>query len=238
MLNLQWIKAGWILSTGSTEHALSMSILRSLCVYYDLSVYTTISVCILRFLCVYTTISMCILRSLCVYYDFNVYTTISMCILWFLCVYYDLYVCIQRSLCVYYDLYEYTTISMCVSYDIYALSLYFSGCITAEELKFVLTHLPGKVTYKEIDEMIKTVDANGDGKINYQVFFCWHCDTTSHSNTPHPMNRARRWYTVVTLLYDLCCSLAIFDFRWEGWEQITFSLSQTHDYHAHSFHRR
>ena len=44
------------------------------------------------------------------------------------------------------------------------------GCITAEELKFVLTHLPGKVTYKEIDEMIRTVDENGDGKINYQEF--------------------------------------------------------------------
>merc|ERR1719412_3280445 len=44
------------------------------------------------------------------------------------------------------------------------------GCITAEELKFVLTHLPGKVTYKEIDEMIKTVDKNGDGKINYSEF--------------------------------------------------------------------
>lgn len=25
------------------------------------------------------------------------------------------------------------------------------------------------MTYKEIDEMIKTVDENGDGKINYQV---------------------------------------------------------------------
>ncbi len=45
-----------------------------------------------------------------------------------------------------------------------------TGCITADELKFVLTHLPGKVTYKEIDEMIKTVDENGDGKINYQEF--------------------------------------------------------------------
>ena len=44
------------------------------------------------------------------------------------------------------------------------------GCITAEELKFVLTHLPGKVTYKEIDEMIHTVDKNGDGKINYSEF--------------------------------------------------------------------
>lgn len=45
-----------------------------------------------------------------------------------------------------------------------------TGCITADELKFVLTHLPGKVTYKEIDEMIRTVDENGDGKINYQEF--------------------------------------------------------------------
>ena len=26
------------------------------------------------------------------------------------------------------------------------------------------------MTYKEIDEMIKTVDENGDGKINYQEF--------------------------------------------------------------------
>ena len=50
------------------------------------------------------------------------------------------------------------------------LNFRFQGCITAEELKFVLTHLPGKVTYKEIDEMIKTVDENGDGKINYQEF--------------------------------------------------------------------
>merc|ERR1711973_305706 len=28
------------------------------------------------------------------------------------------------------------------------------GCITAEEMKFVLMHLPGKITYKEIDDMI------------------------------------------------------------------------------------
>ena len=50
-----------------------------------------------------------------------------------------------------------------------------------------------------------------------------HCPTTSHSTTPHPMNRARRWYTVVTLLYDLYIGLAIFCFKWEGGEQITFS---------------
>merc|ERR1719348_2701659 len=44
------------------------------------------------------------------------------------------------------------------------------GCIPAEEIKFVLMHMPGKVTYKEIDEMIKTVDKNKDGKINYSEF--------------------------------------------------------------------
>ena len=40
------------------------------------------------------------------------------------------------------------------------------GCIPAHEMKFVLQHLPGKVTYKEIDEMIETVDRNG-------VSFCF-----------------------------------------------------------------
>ena len=39
------------------------------------------------------------------------------------------------------------------------------GCIPADEMKYVLMHLPGKITYKEIDEMIHTVDKNGDGKI-------------------------------------------------------------------------
>ena len=37
-------------------------------------------------------------------------------------------------------------------------------------MKFVLMHLPGKVTYKEIDEMIETVDKNGDGKISFSEF--------------------------------------------------------------------
>ena len=45
-----------------------------------------------------------------------------------------------------------------------------SGCIPADEMKFVLMHLPGKVTYKEIDEMIHTVDKNGDGKISFSEF--------------------------------------------------------------------
>jgi len=44
------------------------------------------------------------------------------------------------------------------------------GCIPAEEIKFVLMHLPGKITYKEIDEMIATVDKNEDWKISYSEF--------------------------------------------------------------------
>ena len=44
------------------------------------------------------------------------------------------------------------------------------GCIPAHEIKFVLQHLPGKATYKEIDEMIETVDRNGDGKISFSEF--------------------------------------------------------------------
>ena len=58
------------------------------------------------------------------------------------------------------------------------------------------------------------VEKSGEG-INMNIF-CWPCNTTSHSTTPHPMNRARSWYTVDTLLYDLCIGLAIFDFTWEG----------------------
>ena len=37
-------------------------------------------------------------------------------------------------------------------------------------VRFVLMHLPGKITYKEIDEMIHTVDKNKDGKISYSEF--------------------------------------------------------------------
>ena len=60
------------------------------------------------------------------------------------------------------------------------------GCITAEEImlvtlclisgsfiflyRFVLKHLPGQIKTTEIEEMIKTVDKNRDGKINYSEF--------------------------------------------------------------------
>ena len=34
-------------------------------------------------------------------------------------------------------------------------------------------HLPGKITYREIDEMIATVDKNEDWKISYSEFRVW-----------------------------------------------------------------
>ena len=43
---------------------------------------------------------------------------------------------------------------------------------------------------------------------------------------PHPIKRASRWYTVVMLLYDLCWWPCHIDNKWEGWEQITFSLAK------------
>jgi hypothetical protein len=36
--------------------------------------------------------------------------------------------------------------------------------------RFVLKHLPGQIKTTEIEEMIKTVDKNRDGKINYSEF--------------------------------------------------------------------
>ena len=46
----------------------------------------------------------------------------------------------------------------------------------------------------------------------WKIFF-WHCQTTGHSITPHLMNRSRRCYTVVTLLYGLCYCPRQFLFR-------------------------
>ena len=76
----------------------TLCLLRSLCLYYDLYVYTMISTCMLQSICVcydlfvFGTISMCMLRSLCIF-------TISMCMQWSLCVNYDLYVSRLRFAC-------------------------------------------------------------------------------------------------------------------------------------------
>ncbi len=41
------------------------------------------------------------------------------------------------------------------------------GFIDALELRHLLTNLGEKLTDKEVDEMIREVDVDGDGKVNY-----------------------------------------------------------------------
>ena len=47
------------------------------------------------------------------------------------------------------------------------------------------------------------------------VFYLVGTDTQLVILPPH-IHRARRSYTVLTLLNDLCSGLTIFDFKWEG----------------------
>ncbi len=44
------------------------------------------------------------------------------------------------------------------------------GVICVDELKFILSNLPVKVSTQEIEEMIKAADIDGDGKIDFQEF--------------------------------------------------------------------
>ena len=75
------------------------------------------------------------------------------------------------------------------------------------------TYVPIKST-KDVSNNSKTICNTSKPmapaiSLNTTILFCWHCHTISLSKNPHPMNRARRWYTVVTLLYDLCIGRAI-----------------------------
>ena len=45
-----------------------------------------------------------------------------------------------------------------------------SGNIPAEEMRFVLSNLPGCLTAREVDRMIDTVDRNRDGRIRSDTF--------------------------------------------------------------------
>ncbi len=78
--------------------ALTMHILQSPCIFYNLYAYTTIT--------------MHKLQSLCIYYNLYAYTTITMHIPQFLCLYYNIYanttisMHILQSLCIYHNLYD------------------------------------------------------------------------------------------------------------------------------------
>ena len=44
------------------------------------------------------------------------------------------------------------------------------GVISVDELKFILSSLPVRVSNQEIEEMIKAGDLDGDGKIDFMEF--------------------------------------------------------------------
>lgn len=45
-----------------------------------------------------------------------------------------------------------------------------NGFISAAELRHVMTNLGEKLSDKEVDEMIREADVDGDGQINYEEF--------------------------------------------------------------------
>lgn len=44
------------------------------------------------------------------------------------------------------------------------------GFVSLEELRFVLTNLPVKISLDEIEEMMEAADLDGDGKISFGEF--------------------------------------------------------------------
>ena len=45
-----------------------------------------------------------------------------------------------------------------------------NGFISPAELKYVLTNICNKLTIEEVDELIREVDCDGDGQVNYEEF--------------------------------------------------------------------
>ena len=46
-----------------------------------------------------------------------------------------------------------------------------NGFVGASEIRFVLDALGENVTDEEIDEMIRMIDMDGDGQVNYKEFY-------------------------------------------------------------------
>ena len=46
-----------------------------------------------------------------------------------------------------------------------------NGFVAAAEIRFVLDALGEQVTDEEIDEMIRLVDMDGDGQVNFKEFY-------------------------------------------------------------------
>lgn len=50
-----------------------------------------------------------------------------------------------------------------------------NGFVGASEIRFVLDALGESVTNEEIDEMIRLIDFDGDGQVNYKEFYKMAC---------------------------------------------------------------
>ena len=69
-------------------------------------------------------------------------------------------------------------IPCCIPYCIpYCTPYCITGCIPAEEIQFVLRHLPGRISEEEMREMVKTLDRNRDGSISFSEFRLWDTET-------------------------------------------------------------
>ena len=49
-----------------------------------------------------------------------------------------------------------------------------NGCISADELRYMLTHLGQKFSEEEVEDILTAADVNGDGQLDYEGWFLAH----------------------------------------------------------------
>ena len=52
-----------------------------------------------------------------------------------------------------------------------------SGFITAPELRIAMAKIGDKLTHKEVDEIVREADVDGDGQISYDEFAIMLCNS-------------------------------------------------------------
>ena len=53
----------------------------------------------------------------------------------------------------------------------FSIQFYYSGTISADELRTVMMNMGEKLTQAEVDDMIAEADADGNGEIDYEGMF-------------------------------------------------------------------